>query len=166
VRFKYTGNWDWWWALDNVLVYEPQPQTLVYCTAKVNSKGCLPAIAFSGTPSASLAQPFTISASNVINNKAGLFIYSLSGRDNLPFQGGILCLQQPIRRTTPQVSAGNPPPDDCSGSYAIDFNAWIQSGIDPLLVPGRMVDGQYWSRDPASPSGTGLSDAVEFVIGL
>jgi hypothetical protein len=53
---------------------------------------------------------------------------------------------------------------DCSGSYALDFNAWIGRGADPQLVGGAQVWGQFWSRDPQSPSGTGLSDAVVFTI--
>jgi len=53
---------------------------------------------------------------------------------------------------------------DCSGSYALDFNAWIGRGADPQLVGGAQVWGQFWSRDPQSPSGTGLSDAITFTI--
>jgi hypothetical protein len=51
------------------------------------------------------------------------------------------------------------------GVYTFDMNAWIQSGVDPLLVPGTACFTQYWSRDPASASTTGLSDGLTFVIG-
>ena len=34
------------------------------------------------------------------------------------------------------------------------------------VVAGVLVDSQYWSRDPASPSTTGLTNAVEFGIGF
>jgi hypothetical protein len=70
----------------------------------------------------------------------------------------------PIWRTAVQWSAGNPPPDDCSGAFSIDFNAWVQAG-KPGLVPGAEVRAQYGYRDPASPSTTGLSDAIAFGIG-
>ena len=75
-----------------------------------------------------------------------------------------MCLAAPRKRTPVQQSGGNPPPDDCSGSFGYDVNARIQSGADPSLVPGTLVDGQYWYRDPLSPSTTGLSDALEFHI--
>jgi Tol biopolymer transport system component len=44
--------------------YEPIVGT-VYCTAETNSKGCAPAIAFTGTPSASAGSGFTVGATNV-----------------------------------------------------------------------------------------------------
>jgi hypothetical protein len=70
-----------------------------------------------------------------------------------------------VRRTPPLSSGGSAlPADDCSGSFAIDFNAWIQSGVDPLLIAGAEVDAQHWSRDPSSPSTTGLSDAIHFRV--
>jgi len=50
--------------------------------------------------------------------------------------------------------------------YAFDFNGLIQSGLDPILVPTKAVYAQYWSRDPAASFGTGLTDAVQFVIGI
>jgi len=69
-----------------------------------------------------------------------------------------------VKRTTVQVAGGNPPPDDCTGSYFFDFNAWIQGGTDPALVAGVTVYAQYWSRDPAAASATSLSNAVRFTI--
>ena len=136
----------------------------VYCTAKVNSKGCTPAIGHSGVPSASDPRPFDITAVQVISNKNGIFFYGVSGRMAVPFQGGLLCVQPPIRRTPVQSSGGNPPPNDCSGAFTFDFNAWLQGGGDPGLAPGGKVNGQYWYRDPQSPSTTGLTDAIEFAI--
>ncbi len=137
----------------------------VYCTAKANSLGCTPAIAFSGQPSASSLNAFTISASNVVNQKQGLLFYGYA-QQIAPFQGGFLCAAPPTRRTPAQNSGGAAAPtNDCSGAYAFDFNGWIQSGADPLCVPGQTICAQYWSRDPASPSTTGLTNAVNFVIG-
>ena len=57
-----------------------------------------------------------------------------------------------------------PPPEDCSGTLGVDFNAVIQSGSDPGLVAGACVYAQFWSRDPADPSGSNLSDALAFRI--
>jgi hypothetical protein len=62
------------------------PAVAVYCTAKTNSLGCVPAVGSSGTP--------------------------------------------------------------------------VRSGIDPALVAGANAYCQFWSRDPQSPSTTGLSNAL------
>jgi len=143
-------------------------EELFYCTAKNNSLGCLPQVAVAGTPGATAAGPYDFSASTVLNGKNGLPFYGVGGPAALPFLGGTLCVQPPLRRLTVQNSGGSPPPaQDCSGAYLLDFNALIQSGSDPLLAPGQRVNAQWWSRDPAHPDGTGvgLTDALEFVIG-
>jgi hypothetical protein len=139
----------------------------IYCTAKVNSLGCTPAISTTGTPSASAGSGFTISASSVLNNKNGLLFYSTTGAYGVPFQGGHLCAKPPVKRTTVMNSSGNPPPNDCSGAYNYDFNARIAGGIDPNLIQGAKVWAQFWARDPgfSAPGNTSLSDAVEFTIG-
>jgi hypothetical protein len=137
----------------------------VYCTAKTNSLGCVPSIGFLGAPSATSASPFTIRASLVLNQKVGLLFYGYSQLVT-PFQGGYFCASTPVRRTPVQNSNGSAlPANDCSGVFTYDFNARIQSGADPLLVVGTEFDAQYWSRDPASASTTGLTDAVSFHVG-
>jgi hypothetical protein len=137
------------------------PQT--YCTAKVNSQGCTPQIQFSGSPSASSAAPFSIGATQVINEKSGLLVYGLAA-DNLPFQGGVLCVGAPRRRTPLQMSGGNSGATDCSGVYSFDFRARIQSGVDSELVAGAEVFAQYWQRDPLASFGVGLTAAIAFHI--
>lgn len=135
-----------------------------YCTSKINSLGCTPAIAAAGAPSVSNPASFDISADMVLNNKAGILFYGF-GPNALPFQGGFLCVQPPTKRTPVQSSGGNPPPNDCSGTFSLDFNALIQSGTDPSLTAGTQVFSQYWSRDPASPSTTSLTGGLSFIIG-
>jgi hypothetical protein len=134
-----------------------------YCTAKTNSVGCLPSIATSGTPSASAGSGFTISTTSVLDNKFGLYFYSKSGPNNIPFQGGILCAKHPLVRMLPQNSGGTAP---CGGAFHIDFNAYVASGKDPALVAGQQVWAQNWSRDPgfAPPNNTSLSDAISFTL--
>ena len=74
--------------------------------------------------------------------------------------------QAPTRRTPVLNTGGNLPPDDCTGSIAYDFNAWIALGKDPALVSGQQVWAQFWSRDPqATGTTTNLSDALTFTIG-
>lgn len=70
----------------------------------------------------------------------------------------------PSRRTPPRSSGGNVGPDDCSGAYSIDFTPWIDGAIDELLAIGITVNAQWWSRDPASSTTTGLTNAIEFEI--
>jgi probable HAF family extracellular repeat protein len=135
----------------------------VYCTAKTNSQGCVPAIAFAGTPSASSGSGFTISASNLLSNVSGLLIYSTTGAASQPFQGGTLCLASPVRRTAGQNSGGA---GACGGSLALDFNAQVALGQDPALIGGAKVWAQIWSRDSgfAPPNNTNLTDALSFTL--
>jgi hypothetical protein len=134
-----------------------------YCVGKVNSLGCTPSMGFSGSPSASSASPFIATANSVINQKTGLLFYGHSPTA-FSFQGGTLCVDTPLVRTLVQSSGGSTSGNDCSGAFAFDFNARIQSGMDPALVAGAEVFAQFWSRDPASPSTTSLSNALRFVI--
>ncbi len=135
----------------------------VYCTAKVNSLGCTPAMGWSGSPSASSGSPFVLTCSNVLNQRTGLLTYSYSPAST-PFQGGVLCIGTPFSRTPTLGSGGSPTGSDCSGTYAFDFNIRIQSGIDPALSAGAEVFTQYRARDPQASFSTSLSNAVRFLV--
>jgi hypothetical protein len=155
-------------AIDDVCVQTLGPVgcnggVTAYCTAKINSQFCTPAIASNGVPSASSAAPFDISASLILNQKSGLLFYGY-GTNNAPFQGGIMCIQTPVRRTPPQGSGGSAVGNDCTGTMTYDFNARIQSGIDPQLQAGQFCAAQYYYRDPSDPFTTGLTNAVSFTI--
>ncbi len=143
----------------------------VYCAAKVNSLGCMPAIAYSGTPSATAGSGFVVSTANVLNNKSGLLVYGVTGRAAIPFQGGTLCILGTVKRAAPSTSGGTPTGVDCSGVFAIDMNAFAVgalggSPLPALTVPGTVVDCQWWGRDPgySPPYNTTLSDALEYTI--
>jgi hypothetical protein len=169
------GDWDGDRVLDaatadfggaDVLILTSQCASQTYCTAKANSQGCVPSIGATGSASAGAGSGFLVTATNVLGQKTGMVIYGTSGRTAVPFGGGTLCVAAPLRRTPAQNSGGSASGADCTGQYAFDFNAWIAIGFDPALVPGAVVDAQYWSRDPgfAPPDNIGLTDALEFAI--
>jgi len=78
---------------------------------------------------------------------------------------GWLCIAPSgIFRVLPtQSSAGTPGP--CDGHILVDFNQYFASQLkDPSLIAGATVDWQGWYRDPPSPGGSNLTDAVAFTM--
>jgi glucose/arabinose dehydrogenase len=139
---------------------------LTYCTGKTNSLGCVPFLTASGYASATSPAPFHLTGNNLIPDQSGFFLYSVSGRNNLSFHGGTLCVKSPLIRWLQPVTpttTGTPP---CSGVLHRDFNTRIQSGVDPALSVGAQVNAQLRVRDPLDPAGFGdsLTDGVEFII--
>jgi hypothetical protein len=134
----------------------------VYCSAKTNSRGCTPAMSWSGVPSAGAGSGFVLRATEVLDGVPGMLFYGLAGPAAQPFQGGFLCVQSPLRRTAAVLSGGLPP---CGGLLAFDFNAHAASGADPGLTAGTDVHCQFWSRDGKDPFGLSLTDAVAFTLG-
>ncbi len=147
-----------------VIDYTPPP-VLAYCTSRVSSAGCAPAIGWTGLPSASAGSGFHVTLSQALNQKSGALVYGVSGPAAQPFLGGLLCVAPPLVRTAPQHSGGNATGIDCSGAFTFDFNARIASGVDPALVTGAVVHVQWFSRDPGNPAGSfNSSDALRIAI--
>jgi len=166
LRFEFDGvdgvfNSGLGWLIDEVRVELEWPVPQVYCTPKLASDGCLATIGASGTAGFTTPTPFQVTATDVSENKNGLFFYGLAAAP-FPFQGGWFCILPPTARTPLLQSGSTGAP--CSGAYALDFNAYIQSVQPPFLTPGEFVYGQYWFRDPGDPFGSVRTDAVEFVL--
>ncbi len=138
---------------------------VTYCTAQTNTLGCVPQIGAQGTPSASSTSGFRISVRNVRNQQNGMLLYGTNGRASIPWLGGTLCVQPPLRRTPLLNSSGSPAPaNDCSGVLLRDFNAWTFAAADPALFAGQHVRAQFYSRDPGAVQNLNLSDALEFYL--
>lgn len=137
------------------------PPPTSYCTAAPNSAGCVPSIFWSGEPTLFGADDFVVQADQVLPQRPGLLFWGISGAANLPFQGGTLCVQPPLKRNLPLLSGGTPP---CGGLYTEPFTQALmaQSGF----VSGQQVWSQFWMRDPASLSGSGVSfsDGLHFTV--
>ena len=86
----------------------------------------------------------------------------------MPFQGGLLCLRPPIRRTPLQISGGGTV-GHCDASFSIDFNAFASgNGVGSpqafLLSIGQVVNLQWWGRDSLA-NGSYLTEGLEYVVG-
>lgn len=136
-----------------------------YCTAQANSLGCTPQVTHNGAASASASSGFTISADSIRNQQNGLLFYGVNERAALPWLGGTLCVEPPLRRTALSNSGGSPASaSDCSGVLSLDFNAWAAAANDPALFPGQRVRAQFYSRDVGAPANLNLTDAIEFYL--
>lgn len=146
-----------------------QGSPTVYCTAKVNSLGCTPSIGFSGAPSASATSGFVVRVSQVRNRRRGFLFYGIAGRAALPFLGGTLCVAPGNIRRTPQMNTGGTPTvPDCSGTLALDMNAFAAGTLGghplpSLLVPGTRIHAQFWARDTLA-HGSLLSDGLTWAV--
>jgi hypothetical protein len=140
----------------------PSPAS-TYCVGKVNSLGCTPTISRNGTASMSSGAPFLVNCQGLLNQKSGLLFYSHAPAATA-FQGGIKCVASPNQRTLSMNSGGSATGNDCSGTFSLDFNAWVASGAAPSFVAGSEAFAQYWSRDPASTNQTSLSNALRFIL--
>lgn len=164
MSYPFGGNFNprtW----NGTVYYEPECQTEVFCSSKVNSMGCTPVCGSAGLPSMTAGSGFTISAYNVLPDKFGAVIYSTSGRNSFPYLGGTLCVNPPIY-ISKILHSGNSGSGACAGVYDFDFNRLLSNGNNPALQPGLFVQAQFMSRDPGFgwPNNMGLTEAMEFKV--
>lgn len=138
---------------------------VAYCTSAITTHGCRPAIAGVGAASVGAASGYWLVAWNVESQRSGLFFYGLSGRTSVPWSNGStasLCVKAPVQRMSAHSSAGLV--GACDGKLAQDWLAFVAGGavLGAPFGPGTAVQAQAWFRDPQAPSGTNLSDALEF----
>lgn len=133
-----------------------------YCTGLVHSGGCAAAIGWSGTPSLTGADDFHVTATSVLNSVPGRAFYGFAPAA-IPFFGGTLCVQPPLKRLPVQFSFGSPPGVlDCSGAFDTLLTQAEMTAAG--LLAGQTLYAQYWFRDAGAALGVGLSDALSAVI--
>ena len=135
-----------------------------YCTAKVNSLGCSPAMTSFGTPTlASGPDDFVLAATDAINRQFALLIWGYAEGDQ-PLFGGTLCVGGGFVRSPVVKTGGSPTGMDCTGSPRFPFTqAYMAAhGIQPYDT----LYSQWWSRDPGfpPPANVSLSDGLRFSV--
>ncbi|MCC7012823.1 MAG: S8 family serine peptidase [Planctomycetes bacterium] len=142
-------------------VYANANSVSTYCTAKTNSLGCVPSIGTNGVQPDKSAGNFSVTCTNVLNQKNGLLFWSFSPTA-APFQGGTKCVNSPSVRTATVSSGGPVVGTSCTGAYGFTFTTAYMNAQG--LVPGNTLYAQWWMRDPASSFSTGLSNGLSFTI--
>jgi hypothetical protein len=169
--FSYSLSLDEILWLASHSLSELPPPPITYCSAKINSCGSVPRIWAAGDSRASQTSGFAVAGTNWRPNKPGLLMYTSAGAHSSPpaFQGGLLCIAPPIKRSVALVSYGTGGIGACDGGIAIDMNAFASGALggNPaafLSTPGTSVDCQWWGRDTPA-AGSLLSDAARYVVG-
>lgn len=131
-----------------------------YCTAKENSRGCIPSIGRTGVPGLTGADDFFITARDVRNNNIGVLFFG-TAPSSAPFFEGTLCVSGAVQRYGAMNSGGNGTGPDCSGVYS--FHITQQRMADLGFASEETTYWQILYRDPPQPDGTGvgLTDGLE-----
>jgi hypothetical protein len=124
-----------------------------YCTAKVNSLGCLPELADNGQLPSISGPPLVSYAHEMVSQQNGLLFWGPAQAGFSNFFGGFLCVTPPLQRTLIQNAGGVA--GLCSGVY---YFTWTSAYLaDFGLGAGSSVACQVWARDPADPFTVSLS---------
>lgn len=158
---QVSGNFSW---AANVATCA---SAVSYCTAGTTTHGCTPSMSAVGTPSATAGSGFDLICSNSEGDRYGLMLYGMaptavSWAIN---STSLVCVAPPQRRTGAYSSGGTL--GTCTGTYTLDFNAFIASDPFALGSPftaGQVFYAQAWFRDPGAPKGTNLSNGIQFTL--
>jgi hypothetical protein len=142
-------------------IFASSASVTIYCTGKTNSAGCVPAIGTNGVQPSKSAGNFAVTCTNALNQKNGLLFFGFSPAA-VAFQGGIKCVASPTYRGPNSNSGGTTGGSDCTGAYTQVFSTAFMNAYS--LDPGDTVYAQWWTRDPAVASTTGLSNAIQFTV--
>lgn len=149
-------------ASTRLIVKRFAPAQHAYGAANPNSLECVPQVFASGALSISANSGCTLAATQMLNNKSAMLLWSVRPAE-LSFGSGTLLVAPPVRRTVLLNTAGSSGSSDCSGSLSFDLNSYFASA-PPGLAPGSFVFTQYWVRDPGLVGGVYLSSGMRFLL--
>jgi hypothetical protein len=139
-----------------------------YCTSSTSQNGCNPTLSAVGCPSATAVSGFVIQCTQVENSVNGKFMYSLGPHPTMPpFPGttSYRCLNQSTLQQLPWQNSGSAS-GACSGSFVVDWMAWISSHPSALGQP--LYAGQNFyvqARFTKAPYGPiNLSNGLMFTL--
>jgi hypothetical protein len=146
------------------VVFECQPAN--YCTAGTSASGCQAVLSSTGTPSATAATGFVVTAGGVEGVKDGLFFYGTNGAQANSWGNGTSyqCVVPPTKRSPALNSGGTL--GACDGAMSRDMNTYWTAFPPKNPGVGASVHLQLWYRDPLSTSNqtTSLSDGLSFLL--
>ena len=132
---------------------------MAYCSPTKGTTGCTMRIGSKGDPSASAGSGFEVRVEHGPTQAPTLLYYGNSGPWGAFLVSGWMCVKSPVKRATAGTTGGAAA---CDGSWSLDFNSFVASGVDPALAPGAVVHLQAWARNGL---GNGqVSDALAFVL--
>ncbi len=135
---------------------------VIYCTAKLSTSGCQPLITGVGRASLSSPASFAVTSSQLEANRFGLQFFGTTGPADFLFDDGTLCVNPPLHRLVPKNSGGVA---SCSGVMTYTLaEVLAQPSGGALVVLGQQVNQQGWFRDPPALTGTGLTNALQYMV--
>jgi Tol biopolymer transport system component len=139
------------------------PTVATFCTAGISSSGCTASISATGVPMARARGGFAILVGSTDPLRSAMILYGVSGSQAQVVGNGFSCIKPPRQRTGMQFTRGA---GTCGGTLALDWNAWTDASgsLGEPFTGGETVWAQAWIRDPASPTGASMSDALWFDV--
>ena len=163
VPIAETSGWD----LDVFLGLQDYPANAIYGSVMTGLYCPMEIELPTAIASVTLPAPFVVHTKHAPTNSSPtqtFLIYSLAGpNDIIEPTSAVFAVSNPVVRVpNPTAFIG---PTACDNDGMLDFNAYIQSGVDSRLVPGVRVWLQAFKNGGSgSVSGRHYSNALSFVI--